>query len=108
MVLSHKLVFHIPQKKWQDGCLEPISDDISVNLIKDLNKAGCDSMYLQKVTGCFKGRSYPELLITLFCLCDTDAKIAEGIFEEWVHQYGEALEQEEWAYEKDGKMIIFK
>ena len=104
MKLLHKLVFHIPELALVDG--EPFSihlDPLLSKLANGLQEAGVLSFYTINATGFYKGRSYPEKLITLFCQ-DDPAPIIE-VYTRWFRENNGELQQEAFAYEADGVLF---
>lgn len=104
--LNKKYVFHIPLFKYQDNNLQPIEiDDLLDDLINQLTDNGFENLYMTKVKGFYKSRCFDELLITLFTPDDQTPQIT---FEKWFRNNNGILEQEEFAYECNNKLIIEK
>lgn len=93
----HKLVFHIPCYMYKDGALQPapwqqVIDDFAKVLYEHT-----DGFFVTDAIGYYKGRTYAEKLLTAYC----DAKVAA----DFLH-IARILEQEAYAYEIDGRLII--
>ena len=101
------MVFHIPEKAWQQDRLEDIDVDFAVDkLAQSLNTAGTDSFYTQEVTGYYKGRHYPEQIMVVFC-DDTDkATVLADIFTRWFRENNGILRQEAFSYELNGALFV--
>ena len=101
MKLTHKLVFHIPEMAMVDGRITPVAiDELLARLAEELQKVGVLSLYTINATGFYKGRSYPEKLVTLFWQSDTEP--LQGLFRLWFQKHNDQLQQEAMAYEVDG------
>ena len=107
MELRNKLVFHIPEKAWQQDHLEDIDVDFAVGkLAQSLNNAGTDSFYTQEVIGCYKGRHYPERLMVVFCDDADKATDLADIFKRWFRESNGVLRQEAFSYELNGALFV--
>ncbi len=101
MSLPHKLVFHIPELALVNDTITPVSiDELLAGLADELQQAGVLSFYTINATGFYKGRSYPERLITLFWK-DDPAPMQE-LFRRWFRENNDQLQQEAFAFELDG------
>lgn len=106
MKLNKKYVFHIPLFKFSNNKLIQIEiNDILDDLISQLNDNGFENLYMTKVKGHYKSRSFDELLITLFT---HDSQSPEIIFKKWFEKNNNILKQEEYAYECNNSMYIKK
>ena len=106
--LKQKYVFHIPCYKRKNNQIEKIDTKLVDKLIKTLNEYGFDSLYITKVTGYYKSRSFDEILITLFTEAEIETREPDHIFKTWYTTNHEQLKQESYAYEKNNTMIIEK
>ena len=105
-IFYHKLVFHIPQKTWIEGELLDIYglEKAEEKLFAMLYEGGVTSFYLTEATGYYNGRHYPETLLTVF----GDTLSVSKVFEHWCEAHQSILRQEAYAYELDGKLIVFR
>ena len=104
--LDNKHVFHIPLCKYENNQLTPLEiDDLLKELTDEFEANGFEGMYMSKVKSCYNGRTYDELLITLFT---TEDKSPEEIFEKLFRKNNEILKQDEFAYEKGNTMTIVR
>ena len=109
MKLSEKLVLHIPEAAWCDDHLEDIPVDIEMAALTNaLSAIGATSFYLQKVTGSYKGRMYPERLLVLFCRDGPEAEMVIAIFGDWFRSRNEVMRQEAFSYERNGTLFIMQ
>ena len=101
MRLPHKLVFHIPEMAKVNGRITdvPIGRLLS-GLADELQQAGVLSFYTINATGFYKGRSYPEQLVTLFR--QDDPAPVQDLFRRWFREHNDQLQQEAFAFEVDG------
>lgn len=101
MKLEHKLVFHIPELALVDGELYGVPVDRLIRVLaEELQGAGVLSFYTISATGFYKGRSYPEKLITVFC--QDDPAPLQDLFRRWFRENNDELMQEALAFETDG------
>ena len=106
MELNKKYVFHIPLFKFSNNKLLKIEiNDILDDLISQLSDNGFENLYITKVKGYYKSRSFDELLITLFT---QDNQTPEIIFKKWFENNNNLLKQKEYAYEYNNSMYIEK
>ena len=104
MELKHKLVCHIPGMAWCGGSLETLPlDRLLQELANEFEQSGASGLYVMDAAGYYKGRSYPEKLVTVYC--DDAGKYAEA-FVNWFRGNNETLKQEALAYEMDGALRI--
>ncbi|WP_295723686.1 hypothetical protein [uncultured Methanobrevibacter sp.] len=110
MKLESKYVLHIPESKFIDNELIPLkTDDLIKDLIEKLNINGYENLYLSKIKGYYKGRSFDETVITIFI--DRKRKkstLPDEIFIEWFKKNNHTLKQESFAYEVDNSLYIEK
>lgn len=106
-VLKRKAVLHIPQMAWENG--ELVDIDLAgalEELLENLAEAGVTSLYQTQATGYYKGRSYPEMLFTVFGIAETTAAV--HIFEAWNKKHKGILKQEAFAYELDERLFVYQ
>ncbi len=107
MEYTEKFVFHLPQYAWKDGRLVEIDHPQFKNLLlSDLAAWGVESSYSILAEGSYRGRTYPEELLTVYCTPDS-AQAIEAIFRKLCLQNNPWLMQEAFAYEHQGKLIVF-
>lgn len=106
--LNVRYVFHIPCYKRENNKLQQIDTSLIDNLIKQLDDEGYDSLYMTKVRGYYKSRSFDEVLLTIFCSEDSDNIQPDKIFKNWFKNNNHLLKQESFAYEHNNKMVIEK
>ena len=107
MELKNKLVLHIPEKAWRKNRLEDIDIDAEMgDLLGDLENAGASSFYIQKVTGYYKGRQYPERILVIFCDSASEASALADVFESWFLSHNSVLCQEAFSYERNRALIV--
>ncbi len=105
MEYSEKLTLHIPHYKW-DGKLIPIDYlYFTQKIIGRLAEIGIDGCYSVAVTGYYKGRSYDEDLLTVYCKNDQVDK-AVNIFRQSYGDTNDTMQQECFAYEYNDKMYV--
>lgn len=111
MTLDTRIVLHIPQKAYIDGVLVDIpAAELTKKLIDRICAAelepdyfpGC---YMTEIDSFYKGREYPERLITVF-VPSGKADIILDIFSSWFLENNAVLRQESMAAELNNKMII--
>ncbi len=109
--LDSKIVLHIPEKAYVNDKLVDIP---AKRLMKKLidNICGIEtisnyhlSCYVTSVKSFYKGRKYPEKLITVFAPVDTIATIRD-IFSQWFAENNNILCQESMAYEVNHDLFI--
>lgn len=104
-IFEHKIILHIPQQAFVNGKLIDLNlTEKIANLIEKIISAGVASFYQTQVTGFYKGRSYPQLLLTMYGGAEI-FRSAE-IFYKWNEENKNALQQEAFAYELDGKLFV--
>ena len=104
MELKHKMVCHIPGMAWCDGSPEILPmDRLIQELANEFEQSGASGFYVMDATGYYKGRSYPEKLVTVFC---NDVQKYAETFANWFRGNNETLQQEAFAYEADGVLHI--
>lgn len=102
--LSNKISFHIPGFKYVEGkMLNIYLDDFKAALYDELQKVGIEAFYAEKAMGYYKGREYPQEIITVFF----DKEDVLGCFVRTVYSMRESLKQEAYAYELNGQMHIY-
>ena len=107
MELRNRLAFHIPEKAWRENRLEDINIDAEMgDLLRSLENAGASSFYVQKVTGYYKGRQYPERILVIFCDSASKASALVDVFENWFLSHNSALRQEAFSYERNRELIV--
>ena len=103
--LTNKISFHIPGFKYIEGkMLNIYLDDFKAVLNKELKKNGIEAFYALKAVGYYKGREYPQEIITVFF----DKEDVLGCFARTVYSMRDSLKQEAYAYELNGAMYIYK
>lgn len=95
----HRYVFHIPCAVYDNDALKPapwqqVIDDFAEVLYKHT-----DGFFVQDAVDYYKGRSYAEKLLVAY----TDADVAGDFV-----RIARILEQECYAYERDGELFIAK
>ncbi len=104
-LLPEKLTVHIPRYHWTGG-LEPIDYPAFIRqLAEGLESLGIDSFYTTPATGYYKGRSYDETLLTLFCKTDVDNAVA-GVIENLFRTNNHLLQQEAYAFERNSVLWV--
>ena len=93
----HKLVFHIPCCTYKDGVLQPAPWQQVIDDFAEVLYAYTDGFFVTDAIGYYKGRSYAEKLLTAYC----DAKVTADFL-----RIASVLEQEVYAYEIDGRLVI--
>ena len=102
--LSNKISFHIPGFKYVEGkMLNIYLDDFKAALYDELQKVGIEAFYAEKAMGYYKGREYPQEIITVFF----EKEDVLGCFVRTVYSMRESLKQEAYAYELNGQMQIY-
>ena len=67
--LINRISFHIPGFKYIEGkMLNIYLDDFKAVLNKELEKIGIEAFYAEKAVGYYKGREYPQEIITVFLI----------------------------------------
>lgn len=101
--LEHKLVLHVPTKKLAENELVDVDYKKFIEaIIKGLAVAGCT---FTQVTGYYKRRVYPEMLVTIFLNNEQLSRVDYWFRHAMVKCHLE-MQQEAYAYELDGKMHI--
>ena len=95
----HRYVFHIPCAVYDNGALksapwQQVIDEFAKVLYKHT-----DGFFVQDAVGYYKGRSYAEKLLVAY----TDADVADDFV-----RIARILQQECYAYERDGELFIAK
>lgn len=102
--LSNKISFHIPGFKYVEGkMLNIYLDDFKAVLYNELQKVGIEAFYAEKAIGYYKGREYPQEIITVFF----DKEDVLGCFVHAVCCMRDSLNQEAYAYELNGTMFVY-
>ena len=102
--LINRISFHIPGFKYIEGkMLNIYLDDFKAALNKELEKVGIEAFYVVKAVGYYKGREYPQEIITVFF----DKEDVLGCFARTVYSMRDSLKQEAYAYELNGKMHVY-
>lgn len=103
-ILSNKISFHIPGLKYIEGkMLNIYLDDFKAVLNKELEKVGIEAFYAEKAVGYYKGREYPQEIITVFF----DKEDVLRCFVRTVYEMRDSLKQEAYAYELNGVMHTY-
>lgn len=103
--LEHQLVLHIPTRKYvKDRFVEVDGDQFVKTMLEGL---GATSYYVTKALGSYKGRVYPEKLVTIF-LKAAAAERVDYWFKHAIVKCHLNLRQEAYAYELDGKLKVVK
>ena len=103
--LINRISFHIPGFKYIEGkMLNIYLDDFKAVLNKELEKVGVEAFYAEKAVGYYKGREYPQEIISVFF----DKEDVLGCFARTVYSMRDSLNQEAYAYELNGKMYIYE
>lgn len=109
MELRHRIILHLPEKKFVDGRLEDITigrTSVSDTFEERLQNIGADGYYTQKATGHYKFRSYPETIFTLYCGDEDDVGKIIKVFEDLFTEHREEVQQEAIAYEIGDRLYI--
>lgn len=107
--LNKKHVIHIPLHKFEDKTLKKIYISQPLEkLDKMLQEEGYTSYYKTKVQGFYKGRSFDELLITIFSSEEDNRTGPDEIFIKWFKNNNHLLKQESFAYEEDNSLKIIE
>lgn len=95
--MMHKLVFHIPCCTYKDGALQPAPWQQVIDDFAKVLYEYTDGFCVVDAVGYYKGRSYAEKLLTVYC---DMAVVADFL------RIAAVLEQEAYAYEIDGRLVI--
>ncbi len=99
------MILHIPHYKW-DGKLISIDYlSFTKRIISRLAETGIEGGYRIAAKGYFKGRSYDEDLLTVYCTDDQAEKVV-SIFRQVYNEANDIMQQECFAYEHNGKMYV--
>ena len=95
----HRYVFHIPCAVYENGALkstplQQVKDEFAKQLYKHT-----DVFFVQDAVGYNKGRCYAEKLLVAYI----DADVADDFV-----RIARILQQECYAYERDGELFIAK
>lgn len=106
MKLNHKLSFHIPHVAYVNEGFVPIPlqkfEENLGNKFLSINIAG---WHVISTTGYYKGREYPQDILTVFCSYEQQTSVIES-FKATIAEMHEVMNQEAYAYEHDGVLII--
>ena len=103
--LTNKISFHIPGFKYIEGkMLNIYLDDFKAVLNKELEKVGIEAFYAVKAVGYYKGREYPQEIISVFF----DKEDVLGCFAHTVYSMRDSLSQKAYAYELNGTMYVYE
>lgn len=106
-ILRHRAVLHIPQQAWDGERLVDLDlTGEKEELLAELTAAGVESLFQTEAVGYYKGRRYPESLLTIYGEAETTA--AASIFSAWNKRHRETLRQEAFAYELDGELFVYQ
>ena len=98
---GEKVVLHIPLSRYENGELVSLEiGEIIDELVVDM---GIESCYATEVKSYYKGRIYPELLITVF---GSQSESIIDTFRKWIVKHSETLGQESYAIELQNRLII--
>lgn len=101
--LSHKLVLHVPTKKYENGKFVDINYKLFMDVMTQYLEA--DSYYIADAVGHYQGRAYPEKLVTLFLKEEQCARV-DYYFRHTIVKCHLALQQKAYAYELDDKLYV--
>lgn len=91
----HRYVFHIPCAVYENGALKPAPWQQVIDEFAEVLYKHTDGFFVQDAVGYYKGRCYAEKLLVAYI----DADVADD---------SRILEQECYAYERDGELFIAK
>ncbi len=94
----HKLVFHIPCCTCKNGVLQPVPWQQVIDKFAQELYLHTDGFFVTDAIGYYKGRSYAEKLLTVYC--DSSTVTADFL------RIARVLEQEAYAYEIDDRLVI--
>lgn len=101
--LEHKLVLHVPTQKYVNDKLVAIEYKGFIDfIIKGLEVTG---FYITPALGSYKGRVYPEKLVTAFVNNEMLNQV-DYYFRHAVVKFHLNMRQEAYAYELDGKLHV--
>ena len=102
--LTNKLSLHVPCCKYADGVIVDIDlSGFKRALNRELQQLGLDAYYTVSAEGCYKGRVYPQEIITVFF----NEEDVLRCFVKAVYEQREQLQQEAYAYELNGEMYVY-
>ncbi len=105
MEYSEKLTLHIPHYRW-DGKLIPIDySSFTEKIVSRLSEIGIEGCYSIVATGYYKGKSYSEDLLTVYCTKDQVEGVV-NIFNRAYKKANDIMQQECFAYEHNDKMYV--
>ncbi len=95
----HRYVFHIPCAVYENGALKPAPWQQVIDEFAEVLYKHTDGFFVQDAVGYYKGRSYAEKLLVAY----TDADVTDDFV-----RIARVLQQECYAYERDGELFIAK
>lgn len=103
--LSHKLVLHVPTKKYENGKFVDVNGKLFIEIMSQFLEA--DNYYIAEAAGYYQGRSYTEKLVTIF-LNDEQYANVDYSFRHTIVKCHLAMRQEAYAYELDDKLYVVR
>lgn len=108
MKLNHKFSFHVPNVAYVDGAFLSIPYDKFEKILgSKLLSIGIDGWHIIPATGYYKGRSYPQDILTIFSSYEQQTEVIKA-FRTTVTEMHEVMMQESYAYEHDGVLSIME
>lgn len=95
----HRCVFHIPCAVYENGALKSAPWQQVIDEFAEVLYKHTDGFFVQDAVGYYKGRCYAEKLLVAY----TDADVADDFV-----RIARILQQECYAYERDGELVIAK
>ena len=95
----HRYVFHIPCAVSEKGAFKPAPWEQGIGEVAEVLYKHTDGFFVQDAVGYYKGRCYAEKLLVAYI----DADVADDFV-----RIARILEQECYAYERDGELFIAK
>lgn len=106
--MNHKLTFHIPHVAFENNQYTNIPyEDFEITFGEKLTAIGIEGYNIISATGFYKGRKYPQDLLSVFCTFEQQKDVISA-FKNTLTNYHHKMKQEAYAYEHDGVLSIIK
>ena len=106
--MNQKFSFHIPKVAYVNEEYIPIHyEKFEDSLGKSLNEIGIIAWYTLSSTGFYHGRCYPQDIMVVYC-DETKVVLVSEIYKKVCREMAGVVKQEQFAYEYNDNLIIFK
>ena len=106
--MNQKILFHIPKVAYvNEEYISILYEQFEDTLGKKLKEIGINAWYVLPSTGFYQGRCYSQDIMVVYC-DEIKVVLVSEIYKKICREMAGVMKQEQFAYEYNDNLIIFK